>query len=129
MDLSNIVGILAGLFVGVLILLVIWTVVVRRRVEKIEESEQPPKSLAAVSDARLDAGELPASPISEQIEEMVKQQLAQYPDLSQVKLDFATASDESLEIWVDDQRYTQVDEIPDERIRSAISEAVQTFNK
>ena len=70
-----------------------------------------------------------ASVVSEQIEEMVKQKLAQYPDLSAVRLDFGTGSDEALVIWVGDQRYQEVDQIPDERIRQAISESVEAFNQ
>ncbi len=129
MDFSNVVGLLAALLIGIVILLVIWAVVVRRRSAEIEAGEVPLESLSAVSAAKYEAGELPAALVSEQIEEMVKQRLASYPDLAEVKLDFATGSDESLVIWVDDQSYTDIDQIPDERIRAAITEAVETFNR
>ncbi|GMR11449.1 MAG: hypothetical protein BMS9Abin28_2281 [Anaerolineae bacterium] len=129
MDFSNVVGLLAALLIGIVILLVIWAVVVRRRSAEIEAGEVPPESLGAVSAAKYEADELPAALVSEQIEEMVKQRLASYPDLADVKLDFATGSDESLVIWVDDQNYTDIDQIPDDRIRAAISEAVETFNR
>ena len=129
MDLSNIVGLLAGLLIGVVVLLVIWAIVVRRRTEEIEESEMPPGSLDAVSEAKFEPDERAASLISEQIEEMVKQRLVAYPDLADAKLDFATGPDESLVVWVNDQSYSDIDQIPDDRIRSAISEAVKTFNQ
>lgn len=129
MDLSNIVGILIGLLIGVVLLLVIWAIVVRRRSKAIEESETDPVSLGAVSDAKIEEGEQASSLVSEQIEEMVKQRLAVYPDLADIKLDFATAFDESLEIRVNDQRYATVDDIPDERIRTAVEEAARTFNR
>ena len=128
MDLSNIVAVLAGLALGILLLLIVWAVVVRRRADQIEQSE-PASSLEAVADARIDSNEMSASVVSEQIEEMVKQKLAQYPDLSSVRLDFGTGVDESLVIWVGDQRYNEVQEIPDERIRNAITESVQAFNQ
>ena len=125
MDLSNVVGLL----IGIILLLVIWAIVVRRRTKEIEEGELPPDSPNAVSEAKIEPNEQAASLASEQIEEMVKQRLVSYPDLADVKLDFATGSDESLVVWVDDQSYSDIDQIPDERIRSAISEAVETFNQ
>jgi hypothetical protein len=129
MDLSNIAGLLVGLLIGIVILLVIWAVLVRRRTDEIEEGELPSESLDSVSEARLDPDEQAASLVSEQIEEMVKKRLASYPDLANVKLDFATGPDESLVVWVDAQSYSDIDQIPDDRIRSAISEAVETFNQ
>ncbi|MCZ6531297.1 MAG: hypothetical protein O6949_13370 [Chloroflexi bacterium] len=67
--------------------------------------------------------------MGEQIEEMVKQRLASYPDLADVKLDFATGPDESPVIWVNDQSHTDIDQIPDNRMRAANSETVETFNR
>lgn len=129
MDLSNVVGLIVGLLIGIILLLVIWAIVVRRRTKEIEEGELPPGSLNAVSEAKIEPNEQAASLVSEQIEEMVKQRLASYPDLADVKLDFATGTDESLVVWVDDQSYSDIDQIPDERIRSAISDSVETFNQ
>lgn len=79
-------------------------------------------------DAHLEKGEEQASPISEQIEGMVRKLLAQYPDLAEQVVDFGTAEDGSLEIWVADKRYASVDDIPDARVREAVSEAVKEFN-
>ena len=79
-------------------------------------------------DAHLGKDEEQASPISEQIEEMVRKRLAEYPDLAEQVVDFGTAVDGSLEIWIADKRYTSVDDIPDDRVREAISEAVKEFN-
>lgn len=129
MDLSNVVGLIVGLLIGIILLLVIWAIVVRKRTKEIEEGELPPGSLNAVSEAKIEPNEQAASLVSEQIEEMVKQRLASYPDLADVKLDFATGTDESLVVWVDDQSYSDIDQIPDERIRSAISDSVETFNQ
>ena len=129
MDFSNVVGLLAALLIGIVILAVIWAMVVRRKTAQVEAGELPPESLSAVSDAKIEADELPASLVGEQIEEMVKQRLASYPDLADVKLDFATGPDESLVIWVNDQSYTDMDRIPDDRMRAASSETVETFNR
>ena len=81
-----------------------------------------------LSDTVLEKGEEQASPISEQIEGMVQIRLAEYPDLAGQVVDFGTAADGSLEIWIADKRYTNVDDIPDSRMRDAISEAVEAFN-
>jgi hypothetical protein len=37
--------------------------------------------------------------------------------------------DGTLEIWLGDERFLDLDEIPDERIRSIIQEAVEAYNK
>jgi hypothetical protein len=46
-----------------------------------------------------------------------------------VRVDFATAHDGSLEIWIGDDRYTSVDAIPDPRVRQAVADAVAAFNR
>jgi hypothetical protein len=66
--------------------------------------------------------------ISEQIEEMVKMDLAQYPDLSDVSIDFGTGEDGGLEIWIDGERYSEVSAVPDDRIRASVEKAVNSFN-
>ena len=79
-------------------------------------------------DAHLEEGEEQASPISEKIEEMVRKRLAEFSDLADQVVDFGTAEDGSLEIWIADKRYASADDIPDVRVRDAISEAVKDFN-
>ena len=74
------------------------------------------------------ADEFQASPASEKIEDMVIQKLQGHTDLQSVVVDFGTSLDGSLEIWIDDERYLNVEDIPDKRIREAIAEAVEEFN-
>lgn len=88
-----------------------------------------PDSLRQVSQARIEGDEKPASLISEQIEEMVRAELAQHTDLAGAELDFGTGPDGSLEIWFNGQQYASADLIPDQRVRSAITRAVETFNR
>lgn len=84
------------------------------------------KSIAETGD---EPGEFMASPISEQIEEVANRLLKSHPDLREVNLDFGTSIEGSLEIWGNNERYCSIEEIPDERIRNAINEAVQEFNR
>jgi hypothetical protein len=88
-----------------------------------------PEALKEVSDARVEKGEMQASLIGEQIEERVKQILAQKGKLAELVLDFGTAEDGSLEIWIDEKRYTLVSEIPDSDVRDAVAQAVEEFNR
>ena len=44
------------------------------------------------------------------------------------ELDFGTASDGSLRIWVSDRAYDEVDDIPDSSVRNAVKKAVDEFN-
>jgi hypothetical protein len=123
---QNTLPVLLLIAVVVLVVLIALMFFARRR---IAFDSQEPTSMTDVSDARHDPGEFKASLIGEQIEEMVRERLAKDPALSGVSLDFATAVDGSLEIWVDGDRYTSVEDIPDEGIRKAVAESVDEFNR
>ncbi len=125
MDLTSGVGLAIGIGLAIVIALIVWRVLARRS----SGSEAMPESLQQVSDARYEADEKPASLISEQIEEMLRTELAQHPDLASTELDFGTAANGSLEIWFGGQKYSSAELIPDERVRSAITRAVETFNR
>lgn len=125
MDLTSGLGLALGLGVIIVIALIAW----RMAAGRSKPASGMPESLQQVSQARIEGDEKPASLISEQIEEMVRTELAQYPDLSGAQLDFGTAPDGALEIWFDGQQYASADLVPDERVRSAITRAVETFNR
>lgn len=108
-----------------LFLFVVWILIVRSRRSRDFKSGE---ALQAIMDARLDEGERKATIISEQIEENVKEILKADEAISETKIDFASAADGSLEIWIDNQRYVAIDEIPNEKIRAAIAKAVEEFN-
>ena len=109
-----------------LFLFVVWNLIIRSRRSRGFKSGE---ALEAIMDARLDEGERRASIISEQIEEMVKGILEADGTTLDFKIDFATAVDGSLEIWIDDERFTEVDKIPDLKIRAAVKKAVEEFNR
>jgi hypothetical protein len=113
----------AALIVG--FLLISWRVLMRRTHKLLET----PESLEQVADARIDPEERASAIISEQIEEMVRQKLVGFQDLAETKIDFATAADGSLEIWVAGERFADATHIPDQRIRDAIIESVEIFNR
>ena len=91
----------------------------RRRGSKATSASKPVSS----------GGERIASVISEQIEDLVKARMQADPTLRDLKIDFGTSADGSLEIWIDDQRFDDVDSVPDERIRNMIQEAVTAYNQ
>jgi hypothetical protein len=97
--------------------------------EEEEEEAHIQARIMDVTDARYEPGERAAALVSEQIEEMVKQKLAGYPDLNKLKIDFGTAPDGSLEIWVGETKYNSVDAIADSRIRDAVKASVDSFNQ
>ena len=86
-------------------------------------------SPSATQAPRWMGDELEASPISEAVEDLVNQRLAATPGLAGTRVDFGTAADGSLEIWIGDNRYAAVDEIPDPRVRQAVQDAVASYNK
>jgi hypothetical protein len=115
-----------GLVVIVAALAVIVFAVLSRRATS--GPRPAPESQQWVAEAQVETGERPSAPVSEEIEELSRAKLAAYPDLARVKLDFANAADGSLEIWVDQVHYHSVDEVPDERLRRAVQQAVQEWN-
>ena len=115
-----------GLVVVVAVLAVIAFAVLSRRATS--GPKPAPESQQWVAEAKIETGERPSAPVSEEIEELARAKLAAYPDLARAKLDFATAADGALEIWVDQVHYHSVDEIPDERLRQAIQQVVQEWN-
>jgi hypothetical protein len=142
-------GIVVTLAVGaVIVMLVIWLLLLRsaRRVNLTRTPEgqkpewmrttPPPETIAAAqSDGEGMAlydhkeGENEAAAFAEQIEDILQAQLSADPYLSSYKVDLGTGSDGGLEIRIGDQRYSDVKQIPDERLRAAIGQAVATYNQ
>ena len=73
-----------------------------------------------------DAGEKIASPFAEQIEDILRTKLDSDP-FNKFEIDFGSASDGSLEIWVNGTKYASVDEIPDGGLKKAFREAVEKW--
>ncbi len=80
-------------------------------------------------DPLVDRDEFQATPIAEVIEEKVRENVAKDPSLSSLNVDFGTGPNGELEIWVDAERYTSVEEIPHEGLKRAIREAVEDYNQ
>jgi hypothetical protein len=111
---------------SLLFLFVVWVLIVRSRRSKGFKSGE---ALEQIMDARLEKGERPAAIISEQIEEQVKEILEAQGKMLDREIDFASAADGSLEIWIDGIKYSEVSEIPDEDIRDALMKSVEEFNR
>jgi len=75
-----------------------------------------------------DAGERLAAPFAEQIEDILRAKLDSDP-FNKFEIDFGSARDGSLEIWVNGKMYASVDEIPDAGLRQAFHEAVKKWEK
>jgi hypothetical protein len=86
------------------------------------------RQVEASSELSPDPSERQASATSEAIEKLVNDALVK-AGLGGTQVDFGTAHDGSLEIWIGDQRYTSVEALPDPRIRQAVADAVAAFNR
>ena len=113
-----------AILVVLIVLIGAWVINNRRS----DREYAPPKGLDDVSESRIELGERQSSIVSEQIEEMVKQQLADDDELSSVAIDFGADTNGNLEYWIDGTRYTSIDDIPIPKIREAIHGAVASFN-
>jgi hypothetical protein len=107
-------------------LLIVWTLIVRTRWGKESGLGE---ALEQVADAKISERELESSLVSEQIEERVKEILAEHGIVHERSVDFGTSSDGSLEMWIDEKVYTDVSQIPDKTIRNAVTQAVEEFNR
>jgi hypothetical protein len=74
-----------------------------------------------------DPGEQVAAPFAEQIEDILQARLRSDPVLATTHVDLGTAPGGDLEIWVDGERYTDVSQIPNERLRQAFREAIEQW--
>ncbi len=72
-------------------------------------------------------GEKLAAPFAEQIEDIVRAGMQADPELAEVKIDFGTDKDQTLEIWVNEKKYKSISELPDERLKKLMRDAVQRF--
>ena len=94
----------------------------------------PPKETLAATRAddegvtlyNNDPGEKIASPFAEQIEDILRAKLDSDP-FNKFEIDFGSASDGSLEIWVNGKMYPSVEEIPDAGLKHAFHEAVKKW--
>ena len=74
-------------------------------------------------------GERLAAPFAEQIEDIVRASMQKDPELAECKIDFGTDTDQTLAIWVNDKKYKSISELPDERLKRIMREAVKRFKK
>ena len=75
-----------------------------------------------------DAGEKIASPFAEQIEDILRAKLESDP-FNKFDIDFGSAPDGSLEIWVNGSMYQSVDGLPDEGLKNAFRNAVKEWER
>ena len=76
-----------------------------------------------------DQGEKVAAPFTEQIEDIFKAKIAASPGLNHFQVDLGSAPDGTLEIWVNDKKYTNVNDLPDNNLKKAFRESVTKWNK
>ena len=76
-----------------------------------------------------DPGERVAAPFAEQIEDIIRAHLGADPSLAAMDVDLGTAPDGGLEVWVDGERYTDLNLIPNERVRQVIHQAVESWER
>jgi hypothetical protein len=130
------------------VLVVVWLLVrLAMRARKVDltttpEGEQPewmrttpPPETRAANGGRPgevfghEPGERLAAPFAEQIEDIVRARLRREPTLSHYQIDLGSTESGDLEIWVNGERYTDVDNLPDERLRRAFRDAIDQWEE
>lgn len=77
----------------------------------------------------FDQGEKLAAPFTEQIEDIFRAKIEADPDLNHYQVDLGSAPDGTLEFWINDKKYTNVNDLPDERLKRAFRESVKKWNR
>ena len=75
-----------------------------------------------------DEGEKVAAPFAEQIEDILRAKAKSDPYLQSLDIDFGTAADGGLEIWVNGTKYDGVASLPDEKLKETLLQAVKDWN-
>ena len=75
-----------------------------------------------------DEGEKLAAPFAEQIEDVLRAKVESDPYLKSFNIDFGTAPDGGLEIWVNGEKYDGVANLPDEQLKKTFLQVVQEWN-
>ena len=120
---------LAVLVLAVLLivaLLIAWRLNVNHTLA--DRPEYKPPGMQEVAEAKIEPGEREATLIGEQVEEMVRAELAEAAPSEELDLDFGTEVDGSLAVWFGGRKYSDPGEIPDPRVRTAVVKAVERFN-
>jgi hypothetical protein len=76
-----------------------------------------------------DHGEKLAAPFTEQIEDIFRAKIEADPELNHYQVDLGSAPGGTLEFWINDKKYTNVNDLPDERLKKAFRESVAKWNK
>ncbi|NJN80691.1 MAG: hypothetical protein HC797_09605 [Anaerolineales bacterium] len=76
----------------------------------------------------FDEGEALAAPFAEQIEDILRVKLESDPVLKEFNVDLGTASDGGLDIWVNGEKFSSVDELPNEQLKQALQQAIKDWN-
>jgi len=137
--------ILLGLSIFVIIGIMAWLINRTRKFDITPTSDEkpewmrttPPQETIAATTSNgqgvglydHEEGEQLASPFAEQIEDILRAELAKDPELAALKVDLGTAKDGGLEIWVDGKSYTDLETLPNERLRDAIRRASRKWQK
>ena len=74
-------------------------------------------------------GEKVAAPFTEQIEDIFRAKIEADPNLNHFKVDLGSAPDGTLEIWVNDKKYTNVNDLPDNKLKRAFRDSVTQWNR
>lgn len=121
-----------ALFLMCLLIMRTW----QANINRFDPPEKKPGLLQSLSPrdaapgyAEGTASEKLAAPFAEQIEDIIHDLVAAEPALTGILVDFGTAPDGTLEIWVNDKRYADVGHVPDERIRAVIQQAIAMYNE
>jgi hypothetical protein len=75
-----------------------------------------------------DEGEKVAAPFAEQIEDILRAKAENDPYLKSLNIDFGTAADGGLEIWVNGTKYDGVASLTDEKLKETLLQVVKDWN-
>lgn len=140
---SGLLLVIAGIVIGVSIVLLALMFMRANQInltgktdEKPEwmKSDPPHETIAAtkaegegVTLFNHDEGEQVGSAFAEQIEDILRAKLETHPNLKSYKIDIGTSTDLDLEYWVNGEKYTSIDSLPNEELKQVLLESVKDW--
>jgi hypothetical protein len=142
MEIPQIVWMIGGVGLFVLLALLGLFIIRSRQVDLTQSSsDEKPDWLRSMPPERTDAipkgnelfnhknGEQVASPFVEQIEDILLAMMQADPELAQMEVDLGTSADGGLEIWVNGESYTDINQVPNEKFRQVFQQAVKQWDQ
>ncbi len=140
---NGLIWLIAGIIIGVSVVLLALMFMRANQINLTGKTDDkpewmrsnPPQETLAATQADgegvtlfdYDQGEKVASAFAEQIEDILSAKLEAHPNLKKYKIDIGTSEELGLEYWVNGEKYSSIDSLPNEELKQVFRETVKDW--